>query len=134
MKASPRLYSGDMAGRPPTKEAPPFGQRLAALRKTRELTQQELADALGVSLEMLVYYERRAKNPSTEFARKAAGFFKVSVDELLGLAVPTKRKPGPPPDLEQRLVALRGLPREQQKVVLKLLDAFLRDTQTSKAS
>jgi transcriptional regulator with XRE-family HTH domain len=133
MKIPTRLYNADMAGRPPTKEAPPFGQRLAALRKARELTQQQLAEALGVSLEMLVYYERRAKNPGTEFVQKAAEFFGSSVDELLGREVSTSRKPGPPSHLEQRIAALRELPRDKQKVVLQVLDAFLQNAQPSKA-
>jgi transcriptional regulator with XRE-family HTH domain len=37
-------------------------------------------------------------------------------------------------ELEQRMSAVRQLPRDKQKVVLQFLDAFLRDTQTSKAS
>lgn len=132
MKIPNRLYNADMAGRPPTKEAPLFGQRLATLRKARELTQQQLADALGVSIEMLVYYERRAKNPSTDFAKKVAEFFGVSMDELLGREVSATRKPGPPSHLEQRISALRELPRDKQKVVLQVLDAFLQNAQPSK--
>ena len=38
--------------------------RLAHLRKLRGLTQPQLAEELGVSLDMLIYYERRATNPS----------------------------------------------------------------------
>jgi DNA-binding transcriptional regulator YiaG len=49
-----RPYNGDMAGRPPTKPAPIFGTNLAALRKARGLSQPQLAEQLGVSLDMLI--------------------------------------------------------------------------------
>jgi transcriptional regulator with XRE-family HTH domain len=127
-------YTEGMAGRPPTKAPPPFGAKLAELRKLRGMTQPQLAEALSVSLDMLNYYERRALNPSAEFLKKTAGFFGVSVDELLGHSTPSRRKSGPPSQLEQRLSAIRQLPREKQKLVLQVLDTFLRDAQHAKAA
>jgi len=118
-------YTADMAGRPPINEAPPFGRSLAALRKARGWTQPQLADMLGISVNTLVYYERKATNPSGEFLGKAAKVFNVTTDELLGHSVKPTRKPGPPSQLEERLMAVRKLPRNKQKVVLQLLDSFL---------
>lgn len=118
-------YTADMAGRPPTKPAPVFGAQLSALRKARGLTQPQLADMLGISVDMLTYYERRAKNPTADFIAKAATALGVSVDDLLGQGAKNGRKSGPPSQIEQRLVAVRQLPREKQKVVLQLLDSFL---------
>ena len=123
-----------MAGRPQINEAPAFGAKLAALRKSQGWTQPQLAEKLGTTLAALVYYERQAKNPSAEFVSKAAKLFNVSVDQLLGHEVKNGRKPGPPSQLERRLAAVRQLPRDKQKVVLQVLDAFLRDTQQAKAS
>jgi transcriptional regulator with XRE-family HTH domain len=114
-----------MAGRPQLNEAPPFGRNLAALRKARGWTQPQLAEMLGISLNGLVHYERKATNPSAEFIGKVAKLFNVSVDELLGHAVKPARKSGPPSQVEERLLAVRKLPREKQKVVLQLLDSFL---------
>jgi len=123
-----------MAGRPPTKAAPFFGAKLAELRKLRGLTQPRLAEHLGVSLDMLIYYERRAVNPGADFVKKTASFFGVSADELLNQAVTGKRKTGPLSQLEQRLAALRQLPRDKQKLVMQVLDTFLRDAQQGKAA
>jgi transcriptional regulator with XRE-family HTH domain len=134
MNGDSRLYCDSMAGRPAITPAPPFGAKLAELRKLRGLTQPQLAQALDVSLDMLIYYERRAKNPSTDFVKKAAAFFNVSADELLGHVVQSKRKSGPPSALEQRLAAVRQLPREKQKLVLQVIDTFLRDAQNVKAA
>jgi transcriptional regulator with XRE-family HTH domain len=118
-------YNHDMAGRPPTNPAPTFGARLAALRKARGWTQPQLASELNISLAALTHYERKAQNPSAEFVSRVAKLFNVSVDNLLGVSVKPVRKSGPPSQLEERLVAVRRLPRQKQKVVLQLLDSFL---------
>jgi transcriptional regulator with XRE-family HTH domain len=120
------LYSAAiMAGRPPIKPAPAFGTRLAALRKARGLTQVQLAEALDISVGMLIYYERRATNPTAEFINKAAGYFHVPADELLGLNGKAHRKPGPSSQFEQLTERLSKLPRSQQKVVTRMLEGFL---------
>jgi transcriptional regulator with XRE-family HTH domain len=119
---------GTMAGRPPSGEAPLFGRRLATLRKQRGLTQAQLADALGIKLSLVAYYERRAKNPTLEVATKIANFFDVSVGSLFGEDAPKKKPrahPGPLSALEQRIELLRKLPRAQQEVVVKMLDGLL---------
>src|SRR6266498_6107565 len=76
--------AGVMAGRPATKEAPMFGQRLAALRRGKGLSQTQLADLLDTTRKMIDYYERRAGNPSLDFIQRAAEALDVSVAELLG--------------------------------------------------
>ena len=109
------------------KEAPPFGKRLAAARERRGLSQQELADKLGMTRSMIAYYESRAKNPTLEFIEKAADLLKVSVSDLIGRAdarAPRKR-PGPPPKLERQLEEVRKLPRAKQKFLTELLDSVL---------
>jgi transcriptional regulator with XRE-family HTH domain len=75
---------------------------------------------------MLTYYERRATNPSAAFALKAAELLGVTADELLDGAGKPARKPGPPSQLEQRIAALRELPRERQKFVVEMIDTVLR--------
>jgi DNA-binding XRE family transcriptional regulator len=127
-------YAWAAMARPTTRRATDFGARLTEARKSAGLTQAELAERLSVSQQMIDYYERRAKNPTADFIRKAGAVLNVSVDQLLGHQVKNGRKPGPPSQLEQRMSAVRQLPRDKQKVVLQFLDAFLRDTQTSKAS
>jgi len=118
-----------MAGRPPSKEAPPFGQNLAALRKARGYSSAHFARLAGISEDMLTYYERRATNPSAEFARQAAELLGVPIEELHGAEKKRAGKSGPPSQLEQRISALRALPRERQRVVLQVIDTFLRDAQ-----
>jgi len=119
------MYNSTMpGGRPTKKPAPKFGQRLAALRVERGLTQGELAQQLGVTRDAVTYYERAAKNPNADFIAKTAVFFGVGFDDLLGNAK-APRKPGPTPHIAQLTDRLSKLPRAQQKMVTAMLEAAL---------
>ncbi len=120
-------YNSDvMAGRPPTKDAPPFGQRLAAFRKKHGLSQKGLADRLDTTREIIDYYERRAMNPSLAFIERAAEALDVSVAELLGSEPKLARgRPGPTPALALRFEQIRQLPRKEQDFVIRFLDTVL---------
>ncbi len=121
------LYNHDvMAGRPPSKEAPIFGQRLAAARKNRGLSQAKLAEKLHTTQKVIDYYERRAVNPSISFIQKAAEALEVPVAELVGDVFKAERsRPGPTPRLALRMERIRRLPRKQQEFVIRLIDTVL---------
>lgn len=59
-----------------------FSESLLELRKERGLKQQELADALNISLRAYQYYERGEREPLLSLAVRMADFFGVSLDEL----------------------------------------------------
>jgi transcriptional regulator with XRE-family HTH domain len=124
------IGKGLMAGRPATKEAPMFGQRLAALRRGKDLSQTQLADLLDTTRKMIDYYERRAGNPSLDFIQRAAEALDVSVAELLGSESKAARgKPGPTPQLQLRFDQIRRLPRKEQEFVLRFIDTVLEKAQ-----
>lgn len=115
-----------MAGRPANKDAPPFGQRLTALRKNKGWTQTQLGERLGLTQKMVDYYERRATNPSLALIEQAAEALDVSVAELLGSAPQTlRRKPGPASQLELRVARIQRLPRKEQEFIIRFLDTVL---------
>lgn len=62
-----------------------FGIRLKELRTERKVTQTELAKALGCSQSMIAQWETHRNKPTEDFIVKAAKFFGVSADYLLGL-------------------------------------------------
>jgi transcriptional regulator with XRE-family HTH domain len=120
-------YTADMAGRPTTKEAPAFGQRLAALRKQRGWTQAELATRLKTTVKMVTYYEREAANPTSKTIESIAKVFGISSAEFMG-EPKTKangHKPGPPSHIQQLTQRLAKLPRHKQKVVIEMLEGVL---------
>lgn len=124
-------YNQDvMAGRPATKAAPVFGQRLAAARKAKGITQRELADRLGTTREMVDYYERRAVNPALEVVRGCAKALNVPVIELLGSEDQgnngrRKRGTGPTGKMRRLFEAASQLPRSQQEKITALLEPFI---------
>lgn len=52
------------------------------LRAARKLTQQELADSVGVTRATIVALERGSYNPSLELAFRVSRFFDVSIEDL----------------------------------------------------
>jgi transcriptional regulator with XRE-family HTH domain len=122
-----QLYNASvMAGRPPSREAPLFGQRLATVRRSKGLTQRELADKLGVKRELIDYYERRAANPALDFIERAAQALGVTVAELLGSQPHTTRaKPGPVSQLQRKFEQVKLLPRKDQEFIIRFLDTVL---------
>ncbi|MDE6665653.1 MAG: helix-turn-helix transcriptional regulator [Ruminococcus sp.] len=56
--------------------------KIQELRKSRKVTQQELADALSVTRQTIISLESGRYNASLILAHKAAQFFGVTIEEL----------------------------------------------------
>lgn len=65
-----------------------LGQRIAALRKRRGLTQDQIAEALGVKRARYNAWENGISKPDHIMLAKIAQFHGVTVDFLLGLPHP----------------------------------------------
>ena len=62
-----------------------FGIVLKELRTKSGMSQQELAEIIGITKSVISYYERSERAPSSEVLIKLAGTFQVTTDYLLGL-------------------------------------------------
>lgn len=62
-----------------------FEDRIRALRQQRKMTQEELAERLGVARPMISAYENGTHQPSHETLLKIASVFGVSMDHLYGV-------------------------------------------------
>lgn len=62
-----------------------FSENIKRLRKERDLTQEALADFLGVSFQAVSKWERGESYPDIELLATIADFFSTSTDELLGV-------------------------------------------------
>ena len=62
-----------------------LGDNLRQLRRERELTQEELAEALGVSTQSVSRWETGGSYPDLELLPALGSYFGVSVDQLLGV-------------------------------------------------
>lgn len=58
---------------------------LKSVRETRGMTQQELADRIGMRRETILHLENNRYNPSLEMALKIAQVFDLRVEELFQL-------------------------------------------------
>lgn len=56
--------------------------RVKELRARHNLTQQALADAVGVRRETIVFLERGKYNPSLDLAYKIAKYFDMLIEEV----------------------------------------------------
>lgn len=61
-----------------------FKDRLRTLRKQNLLSQQELADKMGVSKQTISQYERGVREPDFESLEALCDIFNVSSDYILG--------------------------------------------------
>ena len=59
-----------------------LGKRIAELRRLRKLTQKQLAEAVGCSVEFISLVERGVNAPSVAGPEKFAKVLKVDVREL----------------------------------------------------
>ncbi len=62
-----------------------FAIRLKNLRDENNITQIELASAIGVNQSAIALWERGKSEPTASNIKAAAEFFDVSADYLLGL-------------------------------------------------
>ena len=73
-----------------------LGQRIAALRKTRKLTQAALAKKVGCSVDFISLVERGVNAPSVAGLEKFAKVLKVEVTDLFTFErKKRRRKPRP---------------------------------------
>lgn len=91
--------------------------RLVSLRKDKNLSQKEAAAALGVSQGLLSHYEKGIRECGLDFLCRAASFYDVSADYLLGLS-DTKMVSG-------ALFDLTEIPQDSEMRTSTLFRAYL---------
>jgi transcriptional regulator with XRE-family HTH domain len=112
-------------GRPSKYERPTFGQRLHELRETAGLTQQQVADKLGMSQRAYSHWERRPVALRPDQLQNLAAALNLPVEELLGNGEHKKRGAGPVGKMRQLFEAASQLPRNQQEKVFAILEPFV---------
>ena len=63
-----------------------LGENIKRLRRERELTQEALAEYLGVTFQSVSNWERGESYPDITILPEIAQFFRVSTDDLLGMS------------------------------------------------
>jgi transcriptional regulator with XRE-family HTH domain len=112
-------------GRPSTRERTPFGQRLHTLREQAGLSQQQLADRLGLTQRAYAHWERNPVALRPEQLLSLAEALNVSVDDLVGTNGTKKRGAGPTGKMKQLFEAASRLPRSQQQKLAAIIEPFI---------
>jgi transcriptional regulator with XRE-family HTH domain len=103
-----------------------FGQRLAALRKERGLTQVQLAELLDTSQQTVTAYENGTRRVPITTLPLLAHTLGTSIEDLIGAPAPRgQAKRGPAPKIQQQLERVSQLPRARQRMVSEVLDSLL---------
>jgi transcriptional regulator with XRE-family HTH domain len=111
-----------------------FGSRLLAARRTRSMTQTQLAEAIGSTQKAISYYEAAGGNPSADVITKISKALGTTADDLLGLSSPVD---GPGPEgIDERRVwrrfrQLMILPEKDRRAVLRMLDSLTKAQQAA---
>lgn len=102
-----------------------LGTRIAELRKTRGITQVQLAERLGVSQQTIQAYEVGRRRIQVSALPVVARILGSSLEELFGESSHAKSKRGPASRLQQQIDAISQLPKTQQRFVTQMLDTVL---------
>ena len=102
-----------------------LGARIAALRKDQSLTQVQLAEALGLTQQMVASYEVGRRRVPVSLLPRIAETLAVSLEELIGKKDVQPAKRGPAPKLQQQIERIQKLPKSRQRFVMEMLDTVL---------
>jgi len=103
-----------------------LGERIAALRREHNVTQVQLAEALGVSQQTMQSYEVGRRRIPVSALPAVAQTLAVSLDELFGEAPkPARGRRGPVPQWQEQMEAIAKLPRARQRFVTEMLQTVL---------
>lgn len=105
-----------------------FSDMLVSLRKQHRLSQNELAEKVGVSRSAIGMYETGVREPDFETLEALADTFNVNMDTLLGRSSPPEKqnKPAEPEldELDKELLSLAAqlTPEQKQRQIETLRD------------
>jgi transcriptional regulator with XRE-family HTH domain len=98
-----------------------FPTRLAELRKKKGLTQQALADEVGMSLVQVHRYEKGQAQPTLEALRRLSIALGVTSDELIF----GKDERGPDEELRLQFEAIGRFDPEERQIAKAVLDSLI---------
>jgi len=121
------LYADDMqTGRPTTTERTDFGTRLHALREAAGVTQQEVAEQLGIAQSSYATWERQTPAIRPDQLERLADILGVPVTEFFADNPPAApQRSGPLGRARRVFEEISGLPRKKQKRILDVVEDLL---------
>ena len=106
-----------------------FPERLVEIRKSRNLTQQGLADLAGIHLTQIQRYEKGEAQPTLDMIRKLSLALAVSADWLLF----DESERGPDDALKRQFEALRQFDDDERHIAEAVLESLILTHQAKQA-
>ena len=98
-----------------------FSTRFVQLRKDHRLTQQEMADRVGMHITQVKRYESEQAQPSIEILKKIAIAFNVTTDWLIF----EDGERDLPKQLQLKFEAVSQMSKEDQRTIQSLIDGMI---------
>ncbi len=94
-----------------------FSANLSSLRREKGVSQKQAAEALGVSQALLSHYEKGIRECHLDFVQKAADYYGVTADYLLGITESRRQTDG--------LFSREELPDDQRMIPQTVIRSIL---------
>lgn len=104
----------------------PVGERIAEIRKSRGLTQENLAAIIGIARVTLADYERGRSRIYDEMIVRIAGALNVTTDRILGCKKQEEIKEIVSLRYTKRIREIEGMPEHDKRSILKTLDDLIK--------
>ena len=105
-----------------------LGAHVTTLRKSRGMTQAELARAIGVSQQCVFAWEIGDRRISALVLAKLSKIFSTSVENIVGLSKPLRVRTGRlSPRWIRHAERLQALPKTQQRFLIRIIDVLEAD-------
>jgi transcriptional regulator with XRE-family HTH domain len=98
-----------------------FPKRVAQFRKDKNLTQQELADKVGVKVLQVRRYEAGTSQPTLDVIKHMAIALGVTTDALIF----DSEERSPDDDLRLQFEALKGFSEDEKQVAKSVLESLI---------
>ena len=98
-----------------------FPERFIQLRKAHGLTQQSMADRIGIHVTQVKRYEAGSAQPSLEIIKKIATSFNTTTDALIFEEDERQLKD----DLQLKFEAIQQMSADDQQVIKSLLEGMI---------
>lgn len=115
--------------REPTAQTRRIAKRLAMLRRKQGVSQNDLAESVGLTQSMMSRYETGERRIPSELLAEFAAAIGVSSDELLGLKKSTKNSQEMTAEtkkLWKKFQQVSKLPEHDQRAVIRLINSLSR--------
>lgn len=86
-----------------------FGSRLKKLREYQKLSQEQVAQRLGLSKNAIYFYENGSREPSNATLRRMSALYKTSIDYMLGVE-------------KAHTINVSGLTEREKAIITDLVD------------